>query len=638
MANIEITFPDQSSIEKPSGISAGEVLSEINPKLAKKAFICTVDGELKDLSCKLDEDCSIEFLTFDDPRGKDIYRHSSAHVMAQAVLELFPETKLAIGPAIEDGFYYDFDRSENFTEEDLVKIEEKMAEIVKRDIPVQRHIVPKSEALEELKAHGERYKIELVENIDDETISFYSQGDFKDLCRGPHLPSTGWLKAFKLLSIAGAYWRGSELNPQLQRIYGTSFWDPKELKAYLNFREEAKKRDHRRIGKELELFTQYEACGPGLVFYHPKGALVKRTLEQWLTDQHLSRGYEIVCTPHIFKVDTWKISGHYDTGYPMFFTEIDGNEYGIKPMNCPGHIMIYQSKIRSYRDLPYRMFELGTVYRGERAGVLHGLLRVRGFTQDDAHIFCTPEQLKDEIVSVLNFAQDMLKGFGFTEFKMFLATKPEKAVGSDEIWEKATKSLVEALEECKLPYEDDPGGGAFYGPKIDVKLKDAIGRLWQGPTIQCDFNLAERFNLEYIGEDGNAHRPVMVHRVVLAGIERFLGILTEHYSGAFPVWLAPVQVKILPITDEMNEYGDKLLKNLREYGIKAELDNRNEKINYKIRSAEKEKVPYMFVIGKKELEQSTVSVRKRGKKDLGVMAFEEIVKIVKEDIETHKLD
>ena len=638
MANIKITFPDQVSVEKPSGVSAGEVLSEINPKLAKKAFICAVDGELKDLSYKLEKDCSIEFLTFDDPRGKDIYRHSSAHVMAQAVLELFPETKLAIGPAIENGFYYDFDRSESFTEEDLVKIEEKMAEIVKKDLPVQRHVIPKSEALEELKAKGEKYKVELIEDIEDETISFYSQGDFEDLCRGPHLPSTGWLKAFKLLSIAGAYWRGSELNPQLQRIYGTSYWDQKELKAYLNFREEAKKRDHRRIGKELELFTQYEECGPGLVFYHPKGALLKRTLEQWLTDQHLARGYEIVCTPHIFKVDTWKVSGHYDTGYPMFFTEIDGHEYGIKPMNCPGHILIYQSKIRSYRELPFRIFELGTVYRGERAGVLHGLLRVRGFTQDDAHIFCTPEQLKDEIVSVLKFAQDMLKGFGFTEFKMYLATRPEKSVGSDEVWEKAMKALVEALEECNLPYEDDPGGGAFYGPKIDVKLKDAIGRLWQGPTIQCDFNLAERFNLEYIGEDGSAHRPVMVHRVVLAGIERFLGVLTEHYGGAFPVWLAPVQVKILPITDEMNEYGDKLLKKLREYGIKAELDNRNEKINFKIRSAEKEKIPYMFVIGKQELENGTVSVRKRGRKDLGVMEFEEIIKIIKEDIETHKID
>lgn len=560
----------------------------------------------------------------------DILRHSTSHIMAMAVKELYPETKLAIGPSIEEGFYYDFDIPQTIKEEDLPAIEEKMKEIIKKDIPFERIEIGKDEAMKQMIKAGEKYKVELLNEINDQKVSFYKNGEFVDLCRGPHIKSTGELKAFKLLKLAGAYWRGSEKNAMLQRIYGTAFETQKELDEYINRLEEAQKRDHRKLGKDLDLFNIYhDEAGAGLVFYHPKGAVLREVIEDFLKKEHKKRGYQQVIIPHIAKINLWNTSGH--TGHyreNMYFMEIDEQEYVLKPMNCPGHILIYKRKINSYRDLPVRFFELGTVYRHERSGVLHGLLRVRGFTQDDAHIFCRPDQLNDEIKKVIDFAFDMLHKFGFNEFEVHLSTRPESYVGSEENWKHATEALEQALKEKNVKYGIDPGAGVFYGPKIDIKLKDAIGRLWQGPTIQVDFNLPERFDLHYIGEDGAQHRPVMIHRVVLGSMERFIGALTEHYAGAFPLWLAPVQVVVLPIADRHIEYSKEIKEELEKREIRIELDDRREKIGLKIREAQLQKIPYMLVIGDKEVENKTVAVRSREKGDLGAKSLSEFIKLL----------
>ncbi|MBD3176923.1 MAG: threonine--tRNA ligase, partial [Armatimonadia bacterium] len=538
-ARAKVRLPDGSQLEVPPESTVHGVAESIGSRLAKAAVGGVVDEELVGLTTRVPDGSEIRILTFKDDEGKHIYRHTAAHVLAHAAAELHPGTKFGVGPALEDRFYYDMEFPEPITAEDLDALYERMCDIIDRDLEITREEISRDQAIKLFEEMDQPYKVELVRDLPaGETVTIYRQGDWLDLCRGPHLPSTGHLekKAVKLLSLAGAYWRGVETNPMLQRVYGTAFQDPKELQAFLDQLEEARQRDHRLLGRELELVTFFEQeAGPGMAFWFPKGARLKQHIERWILDEHLRRGYELVCTPHVTKVDLWKTSGHYGT-YDMFFTEIDGIEYGVKPMNCPGHIMLYQSKTRSYRDLPMRLFELGTVYRQERAGVLHGLLRVRGFTQDDAHIFCTPEQMAEEIIKAYEFSVDCWGKFGFTDREVFLATRPAKYVGSDEIWERATESLKDALESAGLPYEIDEGGGAFYGPKIDVKFRDAIGRSWQGPTFQCDFNLPERFELTYIGEDGNEHRPVMLHRVVLAGIERFIGLLIEHYAGAFPLW------------------------------------------------------------------------------------------------------
>ncbi len=628
MSQIRLTLPDESVLEVEAGTTALEAAKQIGSRLAKAAVAAKVDGELFDLTRPLSRDCEFKILTFDSDEGRHVYWHSAAHVMADAVTQLFPDAKPTIGPAIANGFYYDFDVEEPFTEDDLRRIEEKMQEIIEADAPFERREVSKAEALELFEQRQNRYKIALIDDIEGEIVSLYQHGDFVDLCAGPHLPSTGRLKAFKLLSVAGAYWRGDERNPMLQRIYGTAYPEEKMLDEHLRRMEEAERRDHRRLGRELELFSFFEQCGAGLVYYHPRGAMLRHLIEEFVTDEHLKRGYELVVTPHLVKSDIWEISGHAQQGYPMYYTEIEGQSYGIKPMNCPGHIMIYKTKTRSYRDLPIRYFELGTVYRHERSGTLHGLLRVRGFTQDDAHIFCTPEQLTDEITGVITFAQDMLRVFGFPEYKVFLSTRPEQSLGSDQIWEAATSALIAALEANDLPYEEDPGAGVFYGPKIDIKLKDAIGRFWQGPTIQCDFNLPERFDMTYVGADGEEHRPAMVHRVVLAGIERFLGAFIENCAGEFPMWVAPLQVRILPVADRHQEYAQQVAARLRAAGLRAEVNVHSGTLGNKIRDAELEKVPYMLIAGDNEQEKGEVAVRKRGEGDLGPTPLEQFIEDV----------
>ena len=558
-------------------------------------------------------------------------RHSAAHIMAQAVKRLYPEVKLGIGPAIEDGFYYDFYRDEAFTPEDLKKIEKEMKKIIKQDLKFERKEVTRTEAEEILKKAGEDFKLEILQDIPEgEAISFYQNGEFIDLCRGPHVESTGRVKAVKLLSVAGAYWRGDEDNPMMQRIYGTAFETQEELKEYLNLLEEAKKRDHRRLGRELELFDFYDEIGPGLVLWHPKGALLRSILEDFLKKEHLKRGYQLVVIPHIMKADIWKISGHYDFYREnMYMFDLDGKEYGIKPMNCPGHIMVYKSKIRSYRDLPIRFFELGTVYRHERAGVLHGLLRVRGFTQDDAHIFCRQDQVEEEIGKVIEFVLDVLDVFGFNDFEIEISTRPDEFIGTIENWDRATDALKSALERRGMGYKINPGDGAFYGPKIDVKLRDALKRTWQCATIQCDFSLPERFSLEYIDSDGQPKRPIMIHRVVLGSIERFIGTLIEHYAGAFPFWLSPEQVRILPVSEKFFDYAEKVKGLLMERDIRVSLDTGSDTLPKKIRTAEKQKVPYMLIVGEKEVGSNTVSVRQRGKVDLGSVSLDRVFDVLK---------
>jgi threonyl-tRNA synthetase len=560
-----------------------------------------------------------------------ILRHSASHLMAHAVKQLFPDVKVAIGPSIDTGFYYDFDYGPGFTDEDLVKIEERMKEIAKKDIPIERRTIKKEDALDMFRKQGEIYKVELIEGIDDEEMSIYTQDDFTDLCRGPHLPSTGKVKAFKLLSLAGAYWRGDEKNKMLTRIYGTAFEDEKSLKDYLQFLEEIKKRDHRRLGKELDLYSISDEVGAGFVIYHPNGALLRYLLEDFERKEHLKRGYQFVYGPHILKMDMWKKSGHYENYREnMYFTKVDDVDYGIKPMNCLAHIMVYKSDIRSYRDLPLRYFELGTVSRHEKSGVLHGLLRVREFTQDDAHIFLRQDQLHDEILNIMNFISDTMKIFNF-EYEIEISTRPDKFIGALEDWDKAETVLKEVLEAQNIPFDINEGDGAFYGPKIDVKLKDAIGRKWQCATIQCDFALPERFDLHYVDSDGMRKRPVMLHRVILGAIERFIGVLIEHYGGKFPVWLSPVQVIIMNITDEQSEYVKMIYETLVNQDIRAELDTRNEKLGLKIREAIVKKVPYMVISGKKEMESNTVTVRVRDGSELKDIKLEDFVKRVKED-------
>jgi threonyl-tRNA synthetase len=609
---MNIVLADGSQRVLDEGSSVLDAAKNISLGLAKKAVAGEVNGKAVDLGYILNEGDKVKIITESDAEGLEILRHSTAHLMAQAVQRIYPDVKVTIGPVIKDGFYYDFDTGEmKFTPDDLQKIEKEMAKIAAEKIEVHRKVLTKEEAKKVFNDMGENYKIELIDSIEDPTVSLYEQGDFMDLCRGPHMDNTSKIKHYKLLSVAGAYWRGDEKNPQLQRIYGTSWFKKDELDSYLNMLEEAKKRDHRKIGKELKLFMVEDEIGAGFPIYLPKGGILRAVLEEYERQEHLKRGYDIVYGPAILKSDMWKRSGHYDNyGENMYFTKIDDVEFGIKPMNCVNHIMVYKSDLRSYRDLPLKLFELGTVHRHEKSGVLHGLMRVRAFTQDDAHVFCTPEQLNGEIVKIIDFVTDVMNVFGF-EFEIEVSTKPEKYIGSDDNWEKATEALFEALKIKGLPYEINEGDGAFYGPKIDIKLKDAIGRFWQCATIQADFNLPERFDLTYIGEDGQKHRPIMLHRVILGSVDRFIGVLTEHFAGSFPVWIAPVQVKVMNITDDSLARCKEVEAALRAEGFRVQGDYRNEKINLKIREAQLEKIPHMIILGKNEVENGTITVRLR---------------------------
>ncbi|HSF10790.1 MAG TPA: threonine--tRNA ligase, partial [Nitrospirales bacterium] len=592
------------------------------------------NGVEKDLLAPLETDVTLQPLAFDSPEGKEIYRHSSTHIMAQAVKECFPTAQLTIGPAIEEGFFYDFSFDRPFTPEDLEVIETRAKAIIASNLPVIRLEMSKAEAIDYFRQSGEHYKVELLEGIPDDQVSLYQQGEFVDLCRGPHVPSTGHIKAFKILSSAGAYWRGDERNPMLQRLYGTSFPSEDALQAHLHNLEEIKRRDHRKLGKDLDLFSIQDETGPGLILWHPKGAQVRLLIENYWREQHLAHQYELVYSPHVAKLDLWKTSGHVDFYKENMFTPmpVEASEYQLKPMNCPFHIMVYKSHLRSYRDLPIRYGELGTVYRYERSGVLHGLMRVRGFTQDDAHLFCRPDQLAEEVQKVLKFITSMLGTFGFTEFKMFLSTRPEKAVGTLDQWNQATRALEGALKVGGYSYQEDPGEGVFYGPKIDVKIQDALGRSWQCSTVQIDFNNPQRFGLTYVGEDGKPHQPIMIHRALLGSIERFFGILLEHYGGAFPVWLAPVQIMVLPISEKHQAYAQEVEKKLREEGCRVALDLRNEKIGLKIREAEKAKIPFMIVVGDREAEAEKVSVRQRNGKNLGTMSALDVVTLIRDDM------
>jgi len=630
-----ITYPDGSTKEFAPGSTFHDAAGAISEEFGRKALAARVDGVLYDLSSGIPGDVSIRFLTFDDDEGRMLYWHSTSHVMAAAVKRLFPDAKVAIGPSIDEGFYYDFDIKHPFTEEDLGRIEEEMKNIIRENEPFVREVISRDEAIDLFTREKEPYKVEMAVSIEDDTVSLYRLGNFVDLCRGPHIPSAGRIKAFKLLSTAGAYWRGDERNKMLQRLYGISFPDKKMLEQHLKWLEEVKKRDHRILGAKLDLFSMDEEIGPGLVLWHQKGSIIRSVIEDYWRDEHRKRGYQIVYTPHIASERVYQRSGHIENYAENMYSpmDIDGTPYYVKPMNCPGHIKIFQSKLRSYRDLPIRLCELGTVYRYERSGVLHGMLRVRGFTQDDSHIFCTMEQVVEEVEGVLDFVLDMMKVFGY-EYAMFLSTKPDKALGGDESWEQAIAALRKALENKDVFYEVDPGEGVFYGPKIDIKLKDVLGRLWQGPTIQVDFNLADRFDINYIGQDGNEHRVAMIHRVVLGSMERFVGGLIEHYAGAFPLWLAPVQAVIMPITDAHHEYAGRIFRWMKEQGLRVEFDSRNEKINRKIRDAEDMKIPYMLIAGTREVESGTVSVRKHAAGDIGVFSTEEIIsRIIKENHE-----
>ncbi len=592
------------------------------------------NGKLFDLSESLSPSFKrIDPVFINSKEGIEILRHSTAHVMAQAVKRLFPNVKIAIGPAIENGFYYDFDCKDAFTPDDLEKIEKEMKKIVEEDLPFKKEILKKKDAIKLFLSLNETYKLELLDEIEEDEVSVYRQGEFVDLCRGPHVPSTGYIKAFKLTSVAGAYWRGDERNQMLQRIYGTSWPTEKQLKKYLRDLEEAKKRDHRKLGVELDLFSFSDKVGPGLPIFHPKGALIRTILEDFEIKEHLRRGYQLVRGPQLLRVDLWKQSGHYDNYREnMYFTKIDDQEYGIKPMNCLAHMLVYKSKIRSYRDLPIRYFELGKVNRHEKSGVLHGLLRVREFTQDDAHIICRPDQLEEEIIGVIKFVQDVMNLFDF-EYEVEISTRPEKSIGSDEDWDRAISILQSSLEKLGLEYDVCPGEGAFYGPKIDIKLKDALNRKWQCATIQCDFTLPQRFDLYYIDRDGEKKRPAMLHRVILGAIERFMGVLIEHYKGALPLWLSPTQVRILTITDRHNEFAEKAYSFLRAEGFRVEKDLRNEKLGLKVREAQLEKIPYFLIIGDKEVEAQKVNVRSRKGDILGQMSLEEVKDMLKRECE-----
>ena len=632
MKELKIKMPDGADATSPAGSSVRDIVAAWHKKGLSTSVAASVDGRLVDLSFRLGDDASIDLIDVHSEKGLEILRHSIAHVMAQAVQETFKDVKVSIGPAIEDGFYYDFDYDQTFTIEDLEKIEKRMKEIIAADLPFARQELSREDAINVFQKRGETYKIELINDLpaDVRTVSLYTQGEYVDLCRGPHIPSTGMIKAFKLMSVAGAYWRGDERNKMLQRIYGTGFATQQELDQYLTFIEEAKRRDHRRLGKELDLFQINDEVGAGLIIFHPKGALLRYLIEEWERKEHLKRGYDIVVGPQILKSDLWKKSGHFDHYRDMmYFTEVEEQSYGIKPMNCLSHMMIYKSKIRSYRDLPLRYFELGTVHRHEKTGVLHGLLRVRQFTQDDAHILCTPEQLNSEIRGIADFIGYAMKIFGF-EYEVELSTRPEHSIGSDKDWDLATFALENALKDSGMPYEINAGDGAFYGPKIDFKLKDALKRKWQCATIQCDFTLPERFDLEYIGSDGERHRPVMLHRVILGAIERFMGVLIEHYAGAFPVWLSPVQAVIVTVTDKQIPYGEEVYRQLLAAGVRVDKDFKNEKLGHKIREAQMQKIPYMLVIGDKEVESRGVSPRQRDGKNLGLMQADQFAALIQE--------
>jgi threonyl-tRNA synthetase len=621
---IQITLPDGAKREVPRGTTAAQVAHDISPRLAKEALVARTNGELVDLSRPLDHSTTLSILTAKDADAVQVFRHSAAHLLAAAVLELYPNVKLGIGPPIENGFFYEFVRDEPFTPEDLEKIEAKMHELAAKDIPNERKLMPKPEALELYRKLNQEFKCELVEEKASEPmVSFYTTGKFIDFCRGPHIPSTGRIKAFKLMNVAGAYWKGQEGNPQMQRIYGACFVEQKELDEYLHKLEEAKRRDHRRLGQDLDLFSIEDDAGPGLIFWHPKGGIIRRQMEDWLREELVRHGYDMVFTPHVMRRHLWEISGH--TGFykdnmygPM---EVEKDDYQLKPMNCPGHILIYKSRLRSYRELPIRLAELGTVYRYERSGVLHGLMRVRGFTQDDAHIFCMPEQIEKEIQDCVEFAWEVLRVFGFDRYEVELSARdparPGDYAGTVEEWERAEGALVNTLKRMNVQYKYMPGEAVFYGPKIDVKLVDAIGRPWQLTTVQFDFNLPRRFKLEYVGEDGSRHQPLMVHRALWGSVERFFGVLIEHYAGAFPVWLAPVQAAVLPLSGKFEEYAKKVAQELKDAGFRIQLDERNEKLQAKIRDAQLKKVPYMLILGGKEAEAGTVSVRHRSKGDLG---------------------
>ncbi|MCU0572867.1 MAG: threonine--tRNA ligase [Syntrophobacteraceae bacterium] len=627
---IQVTFEDGNRQTFPRGISVGEALRSWG-KGMNGTVAAYLNGHLVDLSRTLEQDSEVRPVNTSSPEGLDILRHSASHIMAQAVKSLFPEAKVAIGPAIETGFYYDFEVERPFTQEDLEKIEAKMAQIIAEKLPFHRKVLSREEAVRFFDASGEKYKIELIESFEDPTVSIYEQGGFVDLCRGPHIPDTGCLKAYRLTSVAGAYWRGDERNAMLQRIYGTAFPDKDALKKYLKLLEEAQRRDHRRLARELDLFSFSDEVGAGMVIYHPKGALIRHILEVFEKKEHLRRGYHLVQGPTLLKTELWKRSGHFDHYREnMYFTEIDEQSYGIKPMNCLSHMLIYKSRVRSYRDLPLRYFELGTVHRHEKSGVLHGLLRVRQFTQDDAHILCTPDQLHGEIQSIIDFVIDVMGIFGFS-YDMEISTRPEKAIGTDADWERATSALVSALQAKEIPFSICEGEGAFYGPKIDVKLRDALDRRWQCATIQCDFTLPDRFDLTYVGDDGNRHRPVMVHRVILGAIERFMGVLIEHYAGAFPTWLAPVQAILVTVTDAQHEFARGVFDRLRNAGLRVELDDRNEKLGYKIREAQTQKIPYMLVIGDREVQAGGISPRRRDGSQLELMSPESFVAMVERE-------
>jgi threonyl-tRNA synthetase len=653
MEQIHVTLPDGKVQEVPKGTTPADIARKISPRLADAALVARVtatngtpmpdapdEGTLIDLRRPLDRDVKLQILTEKDPDALFVFRHSAAHLLAAAVLDLYPNVKLGIGPPIDTGFFYEFLREEPFTQEDLAKIEKRMHELAAEDLSNDRKFIPKPEALEMYKKSNQIFKCELVEEKADELmVSFYTTGKFIDFCRGPHIPSTKRITAFKLMNVAGAYWKGQEGNPQLQRIYAACFFTQKDLDEYLHRIEEAKRRDHRKLGTELDLFSIQEEAGPGLIFWHAKGGLIRTIVENWLREELVRRGYDIVYTPHIMRRDLWNTSGH--TGYykdSMFEpVEVEKADYQLKPMNCPGHILIYKSKLRSYRDLPVRLAELGTVYRYERSGVLHGLLRVRGFTQDDAHIFCMPSQIESEVEACIEFAFAVMKNFGFDKFEVELsdwdATHPENYQGKPEDWQRASTGLAETMNRMNIPYKRIVGEGAFYGPKIDVKLIDAIGRPWQLTTVQFDFNLPARFGLEYVGEDGTRHQPLMVHRALLGSVERFFGILIEHYAGAFPLWLAPVQVEVCPVSEKVIDYARHVTETLKNHKFRVHLDDRNEKLPAKIRDAQMQKIPYMLVVGPKEAEAGTASVRHRTKGDLGPKPLAEVVQALQAEIE-----
>jgi threonyl-tRNA synthetase len=634
---ITVTFNDQNTERVAGGTPASGLLTGLLSKnSAKKVILVRIDGELKDISTPLIHDCRIEPVFPGDDDTLEVLRHTAAHIMAQAVKELFTDIQVAIGPAIENGFYYDFDCQRPFTPEDLKKIEARMEEIVKRSQDITREDISLDDAERRFEKLGERYKLEILNELGDqgeEEVSIYSQGKFIDLCRGPHLPHTGHLKAFKLTSLAGAYWRGDETQPMLQRIYGTAFFDKKSLKEYLNRLEEAKKRDHRRLGRDLDLFSVHEEIGPGLILWHPKGSIIRKIIEDFWCNEHFRRDYDMLFTPHIARRDLWKTSGHLDFYSENMYLpmEIDEVSYQLRPMNCPFHIAIYNSRIRSYREFPMRWCELGTVYRYERTGTLHGLMRVRGFTQDDGHIFCRPDQLSKEIHEILDLTLYVLRVFGFDRHEIYLSTRPDKYVGSDENWESATDALSQALEIQGLTYEIDPGEGVFYGPKIDIKIKDCLDRSWQCSTIQVDFNLPERFDMRYIGEDGRPHTPIMVHRALLGSLERFFGVLIEHYAGAFPLWLAPVQTIVLTVTDRQDQWAGSVTKKLKAAGVRTKADFRNEKLGKKIREAQLDKIPYMLIVGDQEVIDMTVSPRTRKGQKLTAMSVDDFIVLVERE-------